>query len=134
MRMYGCRERGGSRWGRDGWRFAAGSPRDLLARRLATLARAHDLLVQGQAASSVLDAPGEWAQVGDPLQALMHLDFVGYLPDDILVKLDSASMAASLEARFPLLEYRVADFAWRLTRAIRTNGRAAWRASVGQSE
>src|SRR3546814_19737553 len=64
----GCRSRVGSRWERDGWRFAAGSPRDLLARRLSTLARPHDLLVQGQAAYSVLDAPGEWAQVGDPLQ------------------------------------------------------------------
>jgi asparagine synthase (glutamine-hydrolysing) len=49
---------------------------------------------------------------------MMYRDMVAYLPDDILVKLDRASMAVGLEMRAPLLDYRFIELAWRAPRAL----------------
>ena len=60
-------------------------------------------------------------------EAMMRWDLLGYLPDDILVKVDRAAMRHSLETRVPLLDHRIVEFALRqpLSRKIR-GGQTKW--------
>jgi asparagine synthase (glutamine-hydrolysing) len=59
-------------------------------------------------------APDAWPAVGNDLGRLTYADAMTYLPDDLLVKLDRASMAVSLEARAPMLNHELVSFAWSL--------------------
>lgn len=80
----------------------------------------------------VIGAPGQIAAARapsgvDPLAHMMHTDTRRYLPDDILVKVDRAAMAVSLETRVPLLDVEVARSAWRIPAAIHMrDGRGKW--------
>ena len=78
-----------------------------------------EAVVPGAREPLTLLTNGDLARLPTAAEQMMYLDSVTYLPDDILVKLDRATMAVSLEGRTPFLDHRVAEFAWRLPLTLR---------------
>jgi asparagine synthase (glutamine-hydrolysing) len=85
------------------------------------------IVLGAQEPPTLLTTPEAWPHAGNLAQWMMAMDAQTYLPDDILVKVDRAAMANSLETRVPMLDHRVVELAWRvpLQQKIR-DGQGKW--------
>jgi len=96
---------------------------DVLYRRLVSHCEHPDkVLLTGREAETILTDKQLWPNLQKFVDRMMFLDTVTYLPDDILVKVDRASMGVSLEARSPLLDHRIVEFAWQLPLSMKIRG------------
>jgi len=98
---------------------------DELYRSLVSEWRDPAQLLQGEPVvlqPTAIDQPLPSCLADNPIARMMAWDSLSYLPDDILVKVDRASMAVSLETRAPFLDHRVAQIAWRLPMSMKIRG------------
>lgn len=79
--------------------------------------------LQGYQAIEVLRAHAQRAPTDDPLALVQYLDIKTYLPGDILVKVDRASMQHALEVRAPLLDHELIEWFSSLPREYKLRGR-----------
>jgi len=86
-----------------------------------------ELVLGASEPETILSQPDRLPNLPDLRERMMYLDMMTYLPDDILTKVDRASMAVSLETRVPLLDHRVVEFAWRVPTEYKyRNGQGKW--------
>jgi asparagine synthase (glutamine-hydrolysing) len=85
------------------------------------------IVLGGYEPSSPFTDPYVGVLLTDPMERMVFLDTITYLPDDILTKVDRASMSVSLEVRVPLLDHRLLELVWRLPTRFRIrDGETKW--------
>lgn len=85
------------------------------------------VVINGQEPITLLTDPSAWPKTDCLEHAMMAMDAQTYMSDDILVKVDRAAMASSLETRTPMLDHRVVELAWKMPLEYKIrNGQGKW--------
>ncbi|MGY2313642.1 asparagine synthase (glutamine-hydrolyzing) [Pseudomonas sp. SDO5522_S412] len=79
-------------------------------------------VISGSEKPTLLNTPAKWPTTARFEEWMMAMDAQTYMVDDILVKVDRAAMANSLETRVPLLDHRVVELAWRIPLDMKIRG------------
>ena len=102
-------------------------PEDLYYSLVSQIAYPEQLVINATEPQSWLTKTGLSQPFSDPKSHMMYLDSMTYLPDDILVKVDRAAMAASLETRVPFLDQHIIELAWSLPMSMKLrDGQTKW--------
>jgi len=105
----------------------ATNPDDLYKHIVSQWKNPDELVIGGNEPKTLLDDVALRKSFPDFTQRMMFMDLCTYLPDDILVKVDRASMGVSLEIRSPFLDHRVVEWAWKLPPGFRQrHGQSKW--------
>lgn len=107
-------KRYGSKFGHKTRTWRSDGPQSLLANHFSRACHSGQLIRNMIPSTSFMNDEQEWVAGLDALSAMRHFDYIGYMLGDILVKVDRATMAVSLEARCPILDTRITEFAWTL--------------------
>ena len=102
--------------------LGVGSPEEMYLRLVSHWKNPPSIVLGGREPKTVLTDAAQWAELPDFTQRMMFLDMVSYLPDDILVKVDRASMGVSLESRVPMLDHRVVEFSATIPLSMKIRG------------
>lgn len=103
------------------------SPEELYLGLVSCFNNPAEIVVGGKEPTTLLSQRSLWPVGQQFVPRMMFLDTMTYLPDDILVKVDRASMAVSLETRVPFLDHRVIEFAWQLPQHLKLrHGKSKW--------
>lgn len=107
--------------------LAVENPEEMYHSLVSTWKKPTDVVIDASEPITMLTDRDRWADLPDFTQRMIYLDTVTYLPDDILTKVDRASMGVSLEARVPFLDHRVVEFAWRVPLSMKIrDGQGKW--------
>jgi len=97
-------------------------PAKLYLRLITHWENPEEVVIGGREPRTVANSPSPVRDIDAYTERMMYLDTVTYLPDDIMTKVDRASMAVSLEARAPLMDYRILEFAASLPLSYKLEG------------
>ncbi len=90
-------------------------------------AQPEQMVIGAKEPATWLTDVGLKSSFANPKLHMMLMDMMTYLPDDILVKVDRAAMANSLETRVPFLDHRVVEMAWTIPLSLKVrNGKSKW--------
>ncbi len=107
--------------------FSSESPQALYYRALSHWDNPSEVVLDSREPGTVRECIADLSTRSNIEEVMMLTDLLNYLPDDILTKLDRASMAVSLEARVPFLDHLVVEFAWKLPLRFKIrNGKRKW--------
>ena len=106
----------------------ANNPESIYLNLISQWKNPSDLVVGAHEPETIINASSSWTNERNLSENMMALDLVTYLPDDILAKVDRASMGTSLEVRAPFLDdHETVEFAWKLPLKMKIrDGKGKW--------